>query len=65
MVFSEAMETVFPQTAIQRCIIHQIRNSFRTVPWKDRKAVARDLKTVYAALTEEAAETALDTLEGT
>jgi len=35
------------------------------VPWKDRKAVARDLKTVYAALTEEAAETALDTLEGT
>lgn len=63
--FSEAMEAVFPQTAIQRCIIHQIRNSFRTVPWKDRKAVARDLKTVYGAATPEAAETALDTLEKT
>lgn len=63
--FTEAMEAVFPRTAIQRCIIHQIRNSFRHISWKDRKAVARDLKTVYGAPTRQAAETALDTVEET
>lgn len=63
--FTEAMEAVFPRTAIQRCIIHQIRNSFRYISWKDRKAVVRDLKTVYGAPTREAAETALDAVEET
>lgn len=63
--FTEAMTAVFPRTAIQRCIIHQIRNSFRYVVWKDRQAIARDLKTVYGAPTREAAEVALDTVEET
>ena len=43
----------------QRCIVHQIRSSLRFVSWKDRKAVAKDLKSVYAALTEEDAQIAL------
>jgi transposase-like protein len=63
--FTEAMAAVFPQTAIQRCIIHQIRNSFRHVPWKDRKAVAKDLRTVYGAATSEGALAALDSFEET
>jgi putative transposase len=45
--FKEAIHSVFPQTAIQRCVIHQIRNSLKYVTWKDRQAFAQDLKTVY------------------
>ena len=54
--FSEAIEAVFPKTSIQRCIIHQIRNSLRYVTWSDRKAFVKDLKTVYQATTREEAE---------
>jgi transposase-like protein len=54
--FSEAIHAVFPQTQVQRCIIHQIRNSLRYVSWKDRKAFVADLKTVYKAATREEAE---------
>ena len=57
--FNQAIEAVYPKAEIQRCIVHQIRSSLRYVSWKDRKAVAADLKTVYTAATEEDAETAL------
>lgn len=57
--FSEAIEGIFPKTAVQRCIVHQIRNSMRFVAHKDRRAFARDLKAVYRAPTRELAETAL------
>ena len=57
--FNQAIEAVYPKAEIQRCIVHQIRSSLRYVSWKDRKAVATDLKTVYTAATEEDAQTAL------
>jgi len=56
---SEAITTAFPRAEIQKCIVHQIRNSLRFVPWKDRKIVAADLKTIYSASTEEQALTKL------
>jgi putative transposase len=56
--FSEAINTVFPQTEIQLCVIHQIRNSLKYVSYKDQKALMADLKTVYQALTLEEAELA-------
>jgi transposase-like protein len=54
--FKEAIGAVFPQTHIQRCIIHQVRQSLQYVSWKDRKAFAADLRTVNGAPTREAAE---------
>lgn len=57
--FSEAIVTVYPQTLVQLCIVHMVRNSLRYVSWKDRKAVARDLGTVYRAATEGAGRKAL------
>ena len=57
--FPAAIETVFPQTQVQLCIVHMVRNSLNYVSYKDRKAVAADLKTVYTADTEAAAEQAL------
>ena len=57
--FAEAIESIFPKTAVQRCIVHQIRNSMRFVAHKDRRAFARGLKAVYRAPTRELAETAL------
>jgi transposase-like protein len=57
--FSEAIHAVFPQTEIQRCIVHQIRNSLRYVSWKDRKAFVQDLKAVYQAPNRETAESKL------
>ena len=57
--FNQAIQAVYPKAEIQRCIVHQIRSSLRYVSWKDRKAVAKDLKTVYTANTEEDAQTAL------
>ena len=56
----EAIEAVYPHTQVQLCIVHKLRNSFKYVPWKDRKAVAKDLRAVYAAATLEEAEQALD-----
>ena len=58
--FPEAIEAVFPQTQIQLCIVHMVRNSVRFVNWKDRKELCCDLKTIYTAATEEQAETALE-----
>src|SRR5688572_7147640 len=54
--FKEAVLAVFPQTQIQRCIIHQIRNSLKYITWTDRKAFMLDLKEVYQAATRESAE---------
>jgi transposase-like protein len=54
--FSEAINTVFPKTEIQLCVIHQIRNSMKYVSWKDKKKLIPDLKKVYQALTLEEAE---------
>jgi transposase-like protein len=61
--FKEAIQAVFPQTKVQRCIIHQIRNSLKYVVWKDRKAFVADLKTVYQAATREEAQSNLSRLE--
>lgn len=57
--FSDAINAVFPLTEIQRCVIHQIRNSLRYVAWKDSKDFVKDLKAVYQAPNREAAETHL------
>ncbi len=54
--FKEAIHAIFPHTQIQRCIIHQVRQSLQYVSWKDRKAFAADVRTVYGAPTREAAE---------
>ena len=51
--FKEAITHVFPKTDIQRCIVHQIRNSLKFVSYKDRKQVIEDLKTIYQATNEE------------
>ena len=48
----EAISVAFPKTEYQRCIVHQIRNTLKYVPEKDRKAFARDLKTIYQAANE-------------
>jgi transposase-like protein len=57
--FPEAINTVFPKTKVQLCIVHLVRNSLRYVPHKDMKAVAGDLKLIYAAVTLDQAENAL------
>jgi len=57
--FKQAIHSVFPQVEIQRCIIHQIRNSLKYVVWKDRKAFAQDLKAIYRAPTRAIAESQL------
>ena len=56
----EAISVAFPKTEYQRCIVHQIRNTLKYVPEKDRKAFARDLKTIYQAANEENGRKALD-----
>lgn len=58
--FSEAISSVFPQTEIQLCIIHQIRNSLKYVSYKEQRALMADLKKVYQALTLEEAEAAFE-----
>ncbi|WP_078429611.1 IS256 family transposase [Alkalihalobacterium alkalinitrilicum] len=58
--FSEAINSVFPQTEIQLCVIHQIRNSMKYVSYKEQKQVMADLKKVYQALTMEEAELAFE-----
>jgi len=61
--FVEAIHTAFPQTEVQRCVIHQIRASTRYVSYKDVKAFSADLKPIYKAVTEEAALAALEELD--
>lgn len=61
--FTNAIEAVYPQTEIQQCIIHQIRNTTKYVSYKDIKALMADLKKVYAAVDEQTALFELDTFE--
>ena len=61
--FPEAIESVYPQTAVQLCVVHMVRHSLNYVSWKMRKTVAADLRTVYAAATLEAATAALHEFE--
>jgi len=61
--FPEAINSVFPKTEIQLCVIHQIRNTLKYVASKDQKQFMNQLKEVYKAPTEEAALLNLDTLE--
>ena len=61
--FPQAIEAVFPETEIQQCIIHQIRNTTRFVSYKDIKPLMTDLKRVYTAATEEIALVELDAFE--
>ena len=56
----EAIEAVFPTTQVQLCIVHKVRNSLKYVPWKERKAVATDLRAIYGAATLLEAEQALE-----
>jgi putative transposase len=56
----EAIEAVFPNTQVQLCIVHKVRNSLRYVPWKERRAVATDLRAIYGAATLTEAEQALE-----
>jgi len=58
--FPEAIEAVYPKTWVQTCVVHQIRHSLRFVPYKDRRAVAADLKRVYTAADRDAAEHELE-----
>ena len=57
--FPDAIEAVFPSTLVQTCIVHLIRASLNFVNWKERKAMAADLKTIYRAPSAEMAERAL------
>jgi len=61
--FPDAIQTVFPQTQIQLCIVHMVRNSVRYVPWKDYKALTSDLKKIYQSVTEEEALVELEHFE--
>ncbi|GAI87685.1 unnamed protein product, partial [marine sediment metagenome] len=51
--FEQAISTVFPQTEIQRCIVHQVRYSCKFVNYKDRKLFCKDMKGIYTSATEE------------
>lgn len=59
--FPEAINTVYPQSKIQLCIVHMVRNSLKFVSWKDRKAVAADLKKIYGSVTVDEGERELAT----
>lgn len=61
--FPEAIASEYPQTSVQLCIVHMVRNSLRFVPWKDYKAVTADLKLIYDANTEKLALKELDAFE--
>lgn len=63
--FAEAIETVFPQTDVQLCLVHQMRNSLRYVVQKDRKAVAKALKAIYRAPNREEAQLAFEQFSST
>lgn len=61
--FPEAIGAAFPETIVQTCIVHLIRNSLAFVSWKDRKVIMPDLKAIYRAETAEAAQDRLDEFE--
>ena len=61
--FSEIISEVYPGSIVQKCIVHQVRNSLKYVDEKDRKKVASDLKKIYSSATHEQAQLALEALE--
>ena len=61
--FPEAIEVVYPQTAVQLCIVHMVRNSLNYVSWKLRKVVAADLRSIYTSATEQEAHRRLQEFE--
>ena len=61
--FPEAIEAVYPQTKVQLCIVHMVRNTMRFVSWKDARAVTQDLRAIYQAATESQGLQALDAFE--
>ncbi len=61
--FPEAIETIYPKTAVQLCVVHLVRYSLNYISWKLRKKVALDLRAIYAAATVEEAEQRLDEFE--
>src|SRR5688572_30670129 len=63
--FPEAIETVYPQAQVQLCIVHLVRASLNYVSWKQRKAVAADLRKIYTSATAAEAESALEAFAGT
>lgn len=63
--FSEQIQEVFPASVVQKCIVHQMRNSLKYVDEADKKAVIKDLRQVYTSTTEEGAKTALSAFEAT
>lgn len=63
--FPEAIESVFPKTAVQLCIVHMVRYSLNYVSWKLRKDVAADLRAIYTAATIDEAERQLDAFDVT
>ena len=63
--FPEAINSEYPETQVQLCIVHMVRNSLRFVPWKDYKAVTADLKRIYQAPTENEALLHLEEFEQT
>ena len=62
--FPEAIETVYPKTSVQLCIVHMVRNSLNYVPWNKRAQVAADLQLIYQSSTQEQAEQRLSEFEG-
>lgn len=61
--FSEAIKSIYPESIIQKCVIHQIRASLKYVNWRHKKEFVKDLKEVYKAINKETAENQLDKLE--
>ena len=61
--FPEAINAVFPETVVQTCVVHLIRNSMSFASWKDRKAIASALRSVYRAENADAGRAALDAFE--
>ena len=61
--FPEAIGALYPQTAVQQCLVHMVRHSLNYVSWKMRKVVAADLKTIYSAATADEAVLRLQEFE--
>lgn len=61
--FPEAIKAVYPNTQVQLCVVHRVRNSIRFVSWKNYKRVAAQLRTIYQAVTERQALEALEQFE--
>lgn len=61
--FSEAIKAIYPDTEIQKCIVHQIRNTTKFIPHKEKKKFCKDLKSVYTAINEETGFKALQDMK--